>query len=98
MMFDTCGMKRTVSNRGHRGCRAQWCGQTFLGWVVYLVGETLNIEITHHLPVRVVMAGCKQCTCMYVHCTVYVGRCHYYTKSRGKLCMRFSIFWTKRTV
>ena len=36
MMFDTCGMKGTVSNRGRRGCRAQWCGQPFLGSVVYL--------------------------------------------------------------
>ena len=71
---------------------------TFPGLGGLSVRRDLNIEITHDLPVGVVMATCKQCTCMYVHCTVYVERCHYYTKSRGKLCMRFGIFWTRRTV
>ena len=71
---------------------------TFPGLGGLSVRRDLNIEITHDLPVGVVMATCKQCTCMYVHCTMYVERCHYYTKPRGKLCMRFGIFWTKRTV
>ena len=70
---------------------------TFPGLGGLSVGRDLNIEITCYPPVEVVMATCKQCKCMYLHCTTYVERCHYYAKSRGKLCMRFSIFWAKRT-
>ena len=72
---------------------------TFPGLGGLSVSRDLNIEITRHLPVGFVVATCEQCSCMYVHCKVYVGRCHYFTKSRpDKLCMRFGIFWTKRTV